>query len=319
MHKKELWILAVSITIILIGLGIAAYFLFFAGEDLCGDGTKSGQCAAVQPYFCYNGDLIEWATVCGCYNNSVADGEKCVSAYQTNPKEVKLKYILRGREKSIDFLAYGGMADYFGELSPFMNNNGKNVSRVDFALRNINNSEQRELLLPLVIAIQNEAKDKTEQARIAVSLVQNIPYGQSSKRPIIKGLLNYSRYPYEVLYDNEGVCGEKSELLAFILRELGYKTGIFYYEAENHEAVGIGCSSKNDLENTGYCFVETTASAIISDDEIYYAGIGQLASVPELMKISEGNSLRPLLLEYYEAKAIARLRDARYTRRINLF
>ena len=59
------------------------------------------------------------------------------------------------------------------------------------------------------------SKSKDEQLRIAVSLVQNIPYDWDN---YYTGELG--KYPYEVLYQNKGVCGEKSQLIIFLLREV---------------------------------------------------------------------------------------------------
>jgi len=58
--------------------------------------------------------------------------------------------------------------------------------------------------------IQNLTLVKEDQMRIAVSLVQNIPYAESEKTFIIRNtLFNYSRYPYEVLYDGAGILRGK--------------------------------------------------------------------------------------------------------------
>jgi len=37
-----------------------------------------------------------------------------------------------------------------------------------------------------------------------------------------------------VLYEDKGVCGEKSLLLAYLLRELGYGVVLFEFKPENH-------------------------------------------------------------------------------------
>jgi len=149
-------------------------------------------------------------SVCG---DGIEEGE-CVSKYQTKPKEVALKYFFDGEEKELSFTVYEGMKDYVSELDktlPYSENEAP--SRGDFKLKSMDEEEQRKLLLPLVIEIQNLADDKEDQFRIATSIVQSIPYGYSGETVSFFGTeLNYSRYPYEVLYDNEGICGEKSQL-----------------------------------------------------------------------------------------------------------
>ena len=146
-------------------------------EEVCGDGTAYGNCSLRKPYFCLDGVLVEKASVCGCPDMLTIEGDLCISNYQTNPKNITLKYVLRGEEMEIDFLVYKGMIDYISTLpNAISSNRDIEPSRQDFKLRNINEKEQRELLLPLSTKIQNLAEDKIDQARIAISLVQNIPY-----------------------------------------------------------------------------------------------------------------------------------------------
>jgi len=280
-------------------------------ESVCGDGTLSKECSLRKPYFCESGILIEKAYDCNCPELLTRTRDSCVSKYQTNPKNVTLKYVLRGEEKEINFTVYQSMADYLSKLSRSIYYYGDDKpSHADFKLKNINEPEQRELLLPLLTEIQNIAESEEDQMRIAVSLVQNIPFGQSGEVVTSYGQeINYSRYPYEVLYDHEGVCGEKSELLAFLLREMGYGVVFFYHQLENHESIGIKCPLKYSLDDTGYCFIETTGPSIITDSKIEYNGIGKLYSKPEVIFISDGNSLGNNLYEYKDVQRLISLRD----------
>ncbi len=274
----------------------------------CGDGTFYGSCSLVKPYYCDNGSLYEKASLCGCTDNRTSDS--CITSFQIRPKNFNLSYVLNGQKKEIGFTVYSGLSDYLSGLSrAIFYDSGEKPVRSDFTLKKINEQEQRKLLLPLVIEIQNLTKDKQEQARIAISIVQNIPYGASNKTNNFLGLsLNYSRYPYEVLSDGQGICGEKSELLAFLLRDLGYGVVIFYNQKENHASVGIKCPVKESYKGTGYCFVETTGPAIISDNSIIYVGGITLQSDPEIIFISSGNSLGSNLPEYIDAQTMQNIR-----------
>jgi hypothetical protein len=121
-----------------------------------------------------------------------------------------------------------------------------------------------------------------------------------------------SRYPYETIAEGKGSCECKSELLVFLLRELGFETALFYYQEENHEAVGIKCPDKYSLNGTGFCFVETTLPAPISYSEGRYQGLGgssTLGSYSELIFISEGIGLSKDIDDYSDAKILGRLVD----------
>jgi len=284
----------------------------FQKEKTCGDGTFYDNCSLNKPYFCSEGFLVEKASVCDCPNISTKSGDSCILEYQNNSKEITLKYILKGEEGEINYVVYEGMVDYLASLSKFITYSGdEEPSRADFKLRNINEENQRELLLPLLIKIQNLAESKEDQARIAISIVQNLSFGVSEKNVSVeKGLeINYSRYPYEVLYDMEGVCGEKSELLAFLLKEMGYGVVLFYHQAENHESLGIKCPAEYGLGNTSYCFIETTGPSIITNDQNKYVERIELSSEPEVISISEGVSLGEKIYEYRDAKRLIKINN----------
>lgn len=281
-------------------------------EFVCGDGTPYNSCSSTKPYICLDGKLIDFSYVCGCPKGFIKEDDICISPYQINPKNISLSYTLRGESHSIDFVVYEKFAEYTSTIPRSIRySSGFNYSRADFKLKAINEEEQEKFLMPLVIKIQNITNNKEDQARIAISIVQNIPFGISNKTfDFGNSKINYSRYPYEVLYDLKGVCGEKTDLLAFLLKELGYGTAFFYYPPYNHEALGIKCPLKESLMESGYCFVETTGPSIISDNKISYIGIGRLYANPEIYKLSDGIALSDDLYEYSDADKLIKIRDA---------
>ena len=299
-----LWIVLLSIVTLII------YFCFFQ-QPTCGDGTAYGDCSDRKPYFCEQGILVEKAYTCGCFENLTIDGDFCFSEYQTEIKNISLDYVLRGKNRTINFVVYGGLANYLSKLSRSINmQDGEIPSKEDFKLKKLNEEEQKHLLLPLVTEIQNLFKNEKDQVRVAVSIIQKIPFGSSEKIIKISGSeLNYARYPYEVLYEKQGVCGEKAELLAFILREMGYGVAFLYYPLENHEVIAVKCPKTHSVGWTGYCFIETTGPSIMTDDEIEYMGIGKLSSTPELIVISDGKSIGYWWYEFKDANDLIKIRN----------
>ena len=315
--SKKACIFFVIIFILIIGGGW--YYFYNNGEEkiiitACGDDTAFEQCSTNKPYFCDQGQLVEKASVCGCPGILIQEGESCNSQYQTEPKEITLNYILRGEIKQIDYTVYTGMVDYIFNLPAEIHYEaGAQPSRADFKLRNINEKEQRELLIPLVVEIQNIANNREEQVRIAVSLVQNVPYQASDRMVVlVQNEVAYSRYPYEVLYEYQGICGEKSELLAFLLQEIGYEVVFFSHGSENHESIGVKCPEEYSLRETGYCFIETTGPSIITDSGIEYVDGTILYSDPEVILISEGISFSENLYEYKDAKDLNKIRNGEF-------
>lgn len=321
-NKKENYIKYLVLSIIILSIltfiafKIALLNINHEKIPVCGDGSFYNTCSLTKPWFCEDGLLVEKASICGCNKNLdfQKNNESCISNYSTEPRDIRLKYRLGGEEKEINFTVYKGTYNYvlnlsreityFGDERPF---------RRDFKIRSIEEPIQREAILPLVKEIQNLAPlDKTEQARIAISIVQNIEYGFSDKNEtFLNKTINHSRYPYEVLYELKGVCGEKSELMAFLLKELGYGVSIFYFQTENHEGVGIKCPIEKSFYGSGYCFVETSGNSIISDTGMNFLGNGgvlTLDSMPEILIISKGIELPDDLPEYKDAKTLKDIR-----------
>lgn len=306
-------ILIVSIILLFVVL----FFIFtsakteIVNDDSCGDGTPNGFCSVNRPYYCLGGVLTEKSSLCGCPANFEKQGERCFSSYETNPENLELSYILRGEKKTINFTVYAGMAEYILSVPREISYvKGEVPTREDFKLKKINEEIQRQLLLPLVVQIQNLDKNKEEQMRIAVSIVQNMEWGYSNKTiQFGHNQITYSRYPYEVIYESQGLCGEKSELLVFLLRELGFDVAIFYNQFENHESVGIKCPKEYSWHNSGYCFIETSGPSIISNSDIDYVGGLKISSKPQLILISNGTSLGDELYEYQDSKDFMEIRQ----------
>lgn len=298
--------------VIFILLATLGTFLILSPRSIpvCGDGTTYNNCSETEPYFCLNGTLLEKASICSCSDFSLVRGEKCFAKYQLEPKNISLNYTLRGEKGQINFTVYKNMSDYLSNIPRYLTpTNGEETTLLDFRLKSLNEKNQRKLLIPLAVAIKNIAKNQDDQARIAISLVQNIPFGSTNKIVNFLGVgIEYYRYPYEVLYDMQGVCGEKSALLVFLLRELGYGTSFLYYSKENHEATGIRCPIEKSLDESGYCFIETTGPSIITDSQTEYV-TGSLTSLPEILPIS-GNSVfgETNFYEYNDAKILENIR-----------
>jgi len=314
-QKYPKYILIILFTILvltLLALHIALSEKKFEKIPTCGDGTFYNTCSLDKPSYCYNGILVENASVCGCPDFLKKEGNFCVLEYKMNPKNITLKYTLDREEEEIIFRVYDEVNNYVSDIPRIINYRGLETPfRADFKVKSINEEIQREMILPLVKKIQNLAPDdRIQQVRIAINIVQNIPYGFSEKTVFFAGQeVNYSRYPYEVLYENKGICGEKSTLLAFLLKELGYGVSIFYFADENHEAAGIECLGDNSFYGSGYCFIETNGPSIITDSSMIFEGGVKLETPPEVILISRGLPLPKDMYEYKDAKTLKDIRE----------
>ena len=215
----------------------------------------------------------------------------------------KFPYVLHGDESYLVILTQEELSNYFFEQPRSISNIDELPTTKDLMMKNIGDSLQGEQLIPIVDDIRSRSDNKSEQARIAISFVQLIPYDlESYYADDLHG-----RFAYEVLHDAKGVCGEKSELLVFLLKELDFDVAIFNFEEENHQAVGIACSSEFDFKNSGYCFVETTQPTIITTVPNNYVGVGELLSTPEIVEFAGEYSLEGVSREYFDAQRLAEL------------
>jgi hypothetical protein len=232
-----------------------------------------------------------------------------VSSFKTIPKTVDYTYILRGSRGHITYTVYGGLSDYLKGLPKGITYEagGTPPTDTDFLMRDLNDENQKQFLDPLVDQIKSITSNQDDQARIAISLVQNIPYDMTAFRSgNIEG-----KYPYEVLYTGCGVCAEKSELLAYLLKGLGYGVVIFRYDSSGnfagHDAVGLKCPQQYSYKGTGYCFVESTTPTIITDSNEDYFASGNSKSTTKLpdtfktLNVCDGNSFESVTAEYYDA------------------
>jgi len=243
---------------------VLLFFVFFFGfyerdpKINCLEGVLNGTCLELKPFLCNAGKIISFPEKCGCLENfSLLDG-KCISDFQSGPIKVKFDYYLKGEKKVLEYELYSGVADYLSKLNREIKLSQGNYSREIFEKVFIREETQKKFLLPLAIEIYNLGNNEKERIEIARTLVQLIPYEESKKfTDFYRMKIPYTRYPYEVLYEKKGICGDKSQLLYIILDYLGEDVVLFYFPKENHEGVGIKCSH-GSFKKTGYCYIETT-------------------------------------------------------------
>ena len=185
---------------------------------------------------------------------------------------------------------------YIGDFTPCNSEETHN-----YYMSYLNEKQQVYGMDQLIDQIRSQTSDPDDQVRIAVSLVQNIPYQKD-----VEDIYNI-QYPYETLYRNSGVCSDKSVLLVYILRDLGYESAVLSFRDENHAVVGIRTQPDYTYKQTGYAFIETTNPAIITDSNSRYTEIGTLSSDPMVITLSSGKSLDNLTEEYGDASAYTQI------------
>lgn len=231
-----------------------------------------------------NSPAADSAVVFGSYGphpSATPDPAVLAGSYQvlsTGRSSPKFVYYLRGTRGTISLPLYSGVYSNISQ-NPGFREPGIAIPRGRYYDDVFDNPVQKEYLRPLVESIRNNTPSQDDQVRIAISLVQHISYDHARGRdpgPV--------HPPYITLYDQKGVCQDKSVLLAYLLQELGYDAALMTFVPERHMVVGIRAPAPYEYRQTGYAFIETTIPAIPT----YVAPVPRLESIPALYKIHEG-------------------------------
>ena len=212
-------------------------------------------------------------------------------------------YIIDSTPGYIPFKVYTGVNSYIASFGDIYTGDDYNAI--------IGNEVQRKYVSQLVENIRRAAKNPDDEARIAISLVQHIKYDANALNEIRvntskTGQKYIGRYPYTILDQNwGGICGEKSFLLALLLKELGYGVAIYEFDDIHHMAVGIKVPAQYAYKGTGYALIESTAPEIPTFDEYTFVGINTSLSSTSPSKtviVSDGRSFTTIGTEYSDAQ-----------------
>jgi hypothetical protein len=214
-----------------------------------------------------------------------------------SPKTTSFSYFIDGSPGSISFTTFGGVSDFFSGKSHSFYYDPDNGVIMDL----LENTVQNEYMLPFIDMIRKRSVTSDDQAKIAISLVQRIPY--NGNRYVRTSTDWY--YPYETLHNHRGSAADKSVLLAYILNELGFETVLF--EFPDHMAVGIKSSSRYSFYDTGYAYIETTRPTIITYEPDAGNSFFSLTRNPRVIPLIGGKKALDVSTEYGDARRMKQL------------
>jgi hypothetical protein len=149
--------------------------------------------------------------------------------------------------------------------------------------------------------------DDDAYVELMVRAVQSLPYGT------LEGDVGL---PIETVANGDGICTEKSLLLASLLVHEGYETVIWVFESQRHVAVGVACDGAG-FQDSGYAFVETTGEAYVGQASSEYRGVGPTNRPPQTIALGGELSYRSdreveFILSLLDEARAARRRYASY-------
>lgn len=182
-----------------------------------------------------------------------------------DPKEIEYKWGYNGKEYSLKMTLYKSVYDFYRSSPKDFVYSGELPSNweEDYYGMFLKINPIDQTISQLTASIEELGKknrlSEEQIVELATAFVQSIPYDNAKAELIENGSDEVKpMYPYEILYDNLGVCSEKSFLLTVILRQLGYGTALFEYKEAKHIAAAVKCSPEYSSYSSGYCYIEST-------------------------------------------------------------
>ncbi len=195
-----------------------------------------------------------------------------------SPKEMTYQWEYQHQNYTLDETLYLSIDQYYAHQEKGILT-GQEESSIDKYL-NFPKKDQTIIQVAINLEALGKAKNLTQDqmAEMTLSFVQAIPYDVTRAQTD----LTHPRYPYETLYEDLGICSDKSLLYDALVRQEGFGTAIFLFPQDEHMAVGVECSAQYSSYNSGYCFAETTASG------------NKIGLIPELKANSQASALETL-------------------------
>jgi hypothetical protein len=171
-------------------------------------------------------------------------------------KTVSYTFEYKGEKYNLNETVYQSIDDYYGKRSKGIFDGFETNSIEKYLTLDQKTTETDEVVANIKKLAGQHSLNEDQTLELAVSFIQAIPYDEARA----KTDLTHPRYPYEVLYENTGICSDKTLLTVSVLRELGYGAGVFMWDKEQHMAAAVACPNEHSNYGTGYCIVETTAA-----------------------------------------------------------
>lgn len=183
-----------------------------------------------------------------------------------NPKTVNFAWSYKGKEYSIEETLYGNVDAYYKEhpVKALYETDSEAEYYENFSL-NLE-SENDTTIDDVVNDIKSEGiknnLSEDEILELVISFVQDIPYDDKKYSMMVSEGGNvedsWTRFPYEVLYDNTGICTDKSILTVAMVNKLNYGTALFGFDDKEHMVPAIQCTQGYSSYDSGYCYTEVT-------------------------------------------------------------
>lgn len=190
----------------------------------------------------------------------------------TSPKQVALNCDYHGKNLTVSETLYGSLYDYY-KTDPAKKRAYLVSDPAGFVYTYAQDGTVKDLTSKIAALGKENGLSADQTLDLGTCFMQGIPY-DDAKASLILGT-NFSeqpmdkvipRYPYETLYDNAGICTDKTYLGAAVLHELGYETAILTFDAQKHMSLGVAVPSGYGSLGTSYGIMELTGNGFLVGD-----------------------------------------------------
>ncbi|MFA6081901.1 MAG: transglutaminase-like domain-containing protein [Patescibacteria group bacterium] len=190
--------------------------------------------------------------------------------FPNHPKTTTLNCKYSGKDLKVDVVTHQNVNHYYTQHNYLLNTSyfAKNQF-AKFIYQNDKDNTVDKLVSDIVAVGKANNLNDDQTLELATCFVQNIPYDDAKAEIVLNVTGNTAdteQYPYVTLSKNKGICTDKTYLGSIILNKLGYGTGIFSFNDDNHMALGISAPSGYTDFNTKYTYAEMTNPAFIPGD-----------------------------------------------------
>lgn len=179
--------------------------------------------------------------------------------WTTSPKTETLKCHYAGKDLQVDAKLYGNISNYYSNL-PNQDDYIKNQDYSKFVYSNPKDKTIKELANKISYLANSYKLNGDQSMELAACFVQNIPYDNEAFDQIKStgNTAQTEQFPYETLYNNKGVCTDKTYLGSALLGAMGYGTSIMLFPNDSHMSLGITVPSGYTSFNSNYAIMDVT-------------------------------------------------------------
>jgi len=174
---------------------------------------------------------------------------------ESGAKQQSYTWDYKGQKYTLDNTLYQSIDEYFNKRPKGIYQGLETRSIEKYLTLDQKSPETDEITRKIQDLAKAHNLNEDQTLELAVGFVQAIPYDETRARTD----LTHPRYPYETLYEDKGICSDKTLLAVSVLKQLGYGTAVFMWDKEQHMAAAVSCPMQYSNYGTGYCIVETTA------------------------------------------------------------